>query len=178
MKIALATPRLALREFAAGDADALGGILGDPVAMEYYPAPFPRAEIEEWVRRNQARYRDYGFGIWAMLLKDSREFIGDCGCFVRELEELGGKAEFELGWHVRRDLWNRGYATEAAQCCIEYAFSRLGARRIIALVRPENKSSCRVAEKSGMTCEKVIFWRGYDHCIYVKNRSREFSMQA
>jgi len=164
----LETPRLLLREFELSDAIALEGILGDPVTMEYYPAPFPRAEVEEWIRRNRGRYRDCGFGIWAMLLKDSGELIGDCGCFVRELEELGGNAEFEMGWHVRRDLWGRGYATEAAQACIGYAFSSLDAKRIIAMVRPENKSSCRVAEKIGMNCEKIIFWRGYDHCIYVR----------
>ncbi|HET9838723.1 MAG TPA: GNAT family N-acetyltransferase [Candidatus Angelobacter sp.] len=72
---------------------------------------------------------------------------------------------------MRRDLWGRGYATEAAQACIDYAFSCLGAKRVIALVRPENLSSCRVAEKSGMNCERVIFWRGYDHCIYARSRS-------
>jgi len=171
LKVALETPRLVLREFTPADADALEGILGDPVTMQYYPAPFPRAEVEDWIRRNQARYRDYGFGIWAMLLKDSNELIGDCGCFVRELQELGGKAEFELAWHVRRDLWNRGYATEAAGQCMEYAFAKLSAERIIALVRPENLSSCRVAEKNGMNCERVIFWRGYDHCVYARSRS-------
>ena len=172
MKIAMETPRLLLREFNLADVDALEEILGDPVTMQYYPAPFPRAEIEDWVGRNRARYCDYGFGIWAMLLKGSDEVIGDCGCYVRELEELGGNAEFELAWHVRRDLWNRGYATEAAGHCIEHAFSKLGAERIIALVRPENLSSCRVAEKVGMTCERILFWRGYDHCIYAKSRTK------
>ena len=170
MKLALATPRLLLREFMPADADALQGILGDPVAMQYYPAPFDRAEVENWIRRNRARYSDCGFGLWAMVLKNSGQLIGDCGCFVRELDALGGNAEFELGWHVRRDLWDRGYATEATRFCIEYAFTSLGAERTIALVRPENKSSCRVAEKNGMNCEKIIFWRGYDHCIYAKNR--------
>jgi len=168
VNIALETPRLRLREFVPRDVDALEGILGDPVAMQYYPAPFPRAEIEEWVRRNRARYRDCGFGLWAMLLKGSDELIGDCGCFVRELE---GHFEFELAWHVRRDLWGRGYATEAARHSIAYAFWKLGAGRVIALVRPENLSSCRVAEKSGMSCERAFFWRGYDHCIYVKINS-------
>jgi RimJ/RimL family protein N-acetyltransferase len=148
------------------DADALMGVLGDPVAMQYYPAPFDRAEVDGWIRRNRARYIDPGFGLWAMLLKDSGELIGDCGVYVRDLE---GEVEFEIGWHVRRDLWGRGYATEAAQHCIEYAFSSLGAQRIIALVRPENLSSCRVAEKNGMVSEKVIFWRGYDHCVYVRH---------
>jgi RimJ/RimL family protein N-acetyltransferase len=163
----LETPRLLLRECRMADAEALEGILGDAVTMQYYPAPFPRPEIEQWIRRNLARYCDCGFGVWAMLVKGSDEVIGDCGCYVREIE---GHFEFELAWHVRRELWGKGYGTEAAQYCIEYAFSSLGAQRIIALVRPENKSSCRVAEKNGMTCEKVIFWRGYDHCIYVRNR--------
>lgn len=164
----LETSRLRLREFASQDADALEAVLGDPATMQYYPAPFDRAEIDVWIRRNRARYFDPGFGLWAMLLKHSGELIGDCGCFVRELE---GNVELELGWHVRRDLWGRGYATEAARHCIEYAFWKLGAERIIALIRPENLSSCRVAEKNGMTCEKTIFWRGYDHCIYAKQKT-------
>lgn len=164
----LETRRLRLREFTVHDADALEAVLGDPVAMQFYPAPFDRAEVDDWIRRNRARYIDPGFGLWAMLLKDSGELIGDCGCFVRDLQ---GDVEFELGWHVRRDLWGRSYATEAAQRCIEYAFSSLGAERIIALIRPENLSSCRVAEKSGMSCERVIFWHGYQHCVYVIHRS-------
>jgi len=167
-RVILETSRLLLRELVAQDADALAAVLGDPVAMQFYPAPFDRAEVGSWIRRNQARYFDPGFGLWAMVLKDSGELIGDCGCFVRELE---GSVEFEMGWHVRRDLWDRGYASEAAQRCLEYAFSRLGAERIIALVRPENVGSCRVAEKIGMKCERVIFWRGYDHCIYAKQKN-------
>ena len=51
------------------------------------------------------------------------------------------------------------------------AFFSLGAERVIALVRPENKGSCRVAEKIGMRCERVIFWRGYEHYVYAKRRS-------
>jgi [ribosomal protein S5]-alanine N-acetyltransferase len=102
-----------------------------------------------------------------MLRKHSGELIGDCGCFTRELY---GDIQCELGWHVRREFWGNGYASEAARHCIEYAFSRLGMARIIALIRPENRSSCRVAEKNGMTCERSIFWRGYDHSVYVKQR--------
>lgn len=164
--VILETGRLFLREFRPDDADALMDVLGDPVAMQYYPAPFDRAEVDEWIIRNLARYADAGFGMWAMLLKGSGTLIGDCGCYVRELQ---GNFECELGWHVRRDHWGRGYASEAAQHCIEYAFLKLGVERVIALVRPENLSSCRVAEKNGMTCERVIFWRGYDHCVYVRH---------
>ena len=164
----LETERLLLREFVPEDADGLMEVLGDPVAMQFYPAPLSHKEVDDWIRRNRVRYDNEGYGLWAMLLKDTGELIGDCGFFVREVD---GAFDFELGWHVRRDHWKQGYATEAAQSCVEHAFATVGAVRIIALVRPENLSSCRVAEKSGMTCERVILWYGYDHCVYVKHRN-------
>ena len=167
--VVLETERLLLREFQLEDTDALLKVLGDGLAMRYYPSPFPRYEVEDWIRRNRARYDDCGFGLWAMLLKTSGELIGDCGFLVREVE---GAFEYELGWHVRRDLWGNGYATEAARRCIAHAFGKLGAERIVALIRPENISSCRVAEKNQMRCERIIFWRGFDHCVYAKNRAR------
>ncbi len=163
----LETERLVLREFAPGDTDALLKVLGDPIAMQYYPAPFTRAEVDEWIARNQARYAESGLGLWAMLLKSSGELIGDCGCVMQEVD---GRNEIEVGYHVRRDLWGSGYATEAARACMDYAFARLGATRVISMVRPENVASRRVAEKNGMFSEKIIFWRGYDHCVYAKHR--------
>ena len=168
VKIALETPRLLLREFTPADASALEAILGDPVAMQYYPASFDRRGIEEWIGKNIGCYQRDGHGLWAMMLKDSGELIGDCGCTLQEVE---GTNHVEVGYHVRRDLWGKGYATEAAQACMEYAFNRLGARRVISIIRPENMQSRRVAEKNGMICEKVVFWRGYDHCIYAKQKN-------
>ncbi len=163
----LETPRLLLRRFTLQDAEALEAVLGDPVAMEYYPAPLDRRGVEGWIERNLGRYQRDGHGLWAMLLKPSKELIGDCGCTLQEVEGIN---EVEVGYHVRRDLWNRGYATEAARACMEYAFSRLGAGRVISIIRPPNIASRRVAEKNGMTCEKIILWRDYEHCIYAKNR--------
>jgi [ribosomal protein S5]-alanine N-acetyltransferase len=166
--VILETPRLRLREFVPQDVDTLLAVLGDPVAMQYYPAAFDRREVEEWIERNRSRYESDGYGLWAMLLKNSGELIGDCGCFLRD---VAGRDEIEIGYHVRRDLWGNGYATEAAQACMQYAFTKLGVDRVISLIRPENVQSIRVAEKNGLTCEKIIFWRGYDHCIYAKQRS-------
>ena len=168
MSLVLETARLRLREFAKSDVDALLAVLGDPVAMQYYPAAFNRKEVEEWIERNLDRYKREGYGLWAMLLKDSGELIGDCGCFLRDID---GRDDIEIGYHVRRDLWGNGYVTEAAQACMQYAFTRLGVDRVISLIRPENMQSIRVAEKNGLTCEKVIFWRGYDHCIYAKQKN-------
>lgn len=161
----LETERLRLREFVESDADALQAVLGDPVAMKFYPAPFDRQGVESWIAKNRDRYRRNGYGLWAMLLKDTGELIGDCGCTVQEVE---GRSEVEVGYHVRRDLWGKGYATEAARACMEYAFVKVGAERVISIIRPENMQSRRVAEKNGLTCEKIVFWHGYDHCIYVR----------
>jgi RimJ/RimL family protein N-acetyltransferase len=161
------TPRLLLREFTPADADALEGILGDPVLMQYYPAALDRKAVELWIEKNMERYHRHGHGLWAMLLKESGELIGDCGCTLQEVEGIN---QIEIGYHVRRDLWGNGYATEAARACMDYAFTKLDALRVTSMIRPENMQSRRVAEKNGLICEKIVFWHGYDHCIYSKSR--------
>ena len=166
--VILETARLSLREFTPADVNALEAVLGDPIAMQYYPAAFNRNEVEEWIERNVERYQRDGYGLWAMLLRKTGDLIGDCGCYLREME---GRSSVEIGYHVRRDLWGNGYATEAARACMRYAFDKLGLDRVISLIRPENRQSVRVAEKNGLVCEKIIFWRGYDHCIYAKSKS-------
>jgi RimJ/RimL family protein N-acetyltransferase len=162
------TERLVLRPFTLNDVEAREAVLGDPVAMEFYPAPLTREGVEGWIRKNLGRYEKDGCGLNAMVLKGSNEVIGDCGCIVQLVEE---REQIEVGYHVRRSLWGNGYATEAARAYMDYAFHRLGAGRIISMIRPENLSSRRVAEKNGLVCEKVIFWRSYDHCIYAKHKA-------
>lgn len=168
MSFVLETARLRLREFTMNDADAMEAVLGDPVAMQYYPAPFDRKGVEAWIEKNMARYQRDGHSLWAMLSKDTGELIGDCGC---AMQEVGGRNEVEIGYHVRRDRWGNGYATEAARACMEYAFTKLGVKRVISMIRPENVPSRRVAEKNGLTCEKIVFWHGYDHCIYARSKN-------
>ena len=163
----LETPRLLLRRHVMEDTDALEKVLGDPVAMEFYPAALDRRGVEEWITKNVARYQSDGFGKWAVVLKSTGEVVGSCGCALQEVE---GRNEIEVGYNMRRDLWGRGYATEAARACMEYGFTRLGARRVISMIRPTNIASRRVAEKNGLACEKIIFWRDYDHCIYAKTK--------
>lgn len=161
----LKTERLRLREFTPMDADALEQVIGDPLAMRYYASPFDRKGVEAWIARNRERYSREGHGLWAMVLKKSDEMIGDCGCVLQHVEE---RLEVEIAYHVRRDLWGNGYATEAARACTKYAFAKLDVERVISIIRPENVQSRRVAEKNGFVCQKIVFWHGYDHCIYVR----------
>ena len=167
MKI-LETSRLILREFTPHDADALALVLSDPETMRFYPSAFDRPGVEQWIRRNMQRYAKDGHGLWAMVLKSSGDMIGDCGLTVQEVD---GVDEVEVGYHVRRDLWGQGLATEAARGCRDFGFARLPAGRIISLIRPENLPSRRVAEKNGMTVWKEIVWRGLPHLVYMIQRA-------
>jgi [ribosomal protein S5]-alanine N-acetyltransferase len=163
----LETPRLLLREFRDDDADALALILSDAETMRYYPAPLDRAGVQEWITRNQRRYAEYGHGLWAMILRSSGELIGDCGITAQDVD---GAREVEIGYHVRRDLWGKGLATEAAHACCDWGFAHLPVERIISLIRPENLPSRRVAEKNGMTVWKEVVWRGLPHLVYAIRR--------
>jgi [ribosomal protein S5]-alanine N-acetyltransferase len=163
----LETPRLTLREFTPQDADALALVLSDPETMRHYPAPYERAGVEQWIARNRERYKNDGVGLWAMLLKSTGELIGDCGITRQEVE---GEQLYEIGYHLRRDLWGQGLATEAATACREWAFAHLKIDRVISLIRPENMPSRRVAERNGMTIWKEIDWRGLRHYVYSAKR--------
>ena len=73
--VILETERLRLRHYALADTEALLPVLGDPVAMEFYPAAYDRQGVEDWITRHLERYRRDGHGLWAMVLKDSGELM-------------------------------------------------------------------------------------------------------
>jgi len=165
----LQTPRLQLREFTPQDADALALVLSDPETMRYYPARFDRAGVEQWIERNRQRYQHDGVGLWAMELTKTQELIGDCGIILQQVE---GERLYEIGYHLRRDFWGRGLATEAAIACRDWAFAHLKTERLISLIRPENLPSRRVAERNGMTVWKEVNWRGLPHYVYSIERAQ------
>jgi [ribosomal protein S5]-alanine N-acetyltransferase len=163
MEIILETPRLILREFVSDDANGLARVISDAETMRFYPTRFDRAAVEEWIARNQRRYREDGHGLWAIELKSCGEMIGDCGI---TLQEVDGQAMPEIGYHLRRDLWGQGLATEAARACRDYGFGNMQFAGMISLIRPENVASCRVAERNGMVVWKEIVRQGLRHSVY------------
>ncbi|HEX6709528.1 MAG TPA: GNAT family N-acetyltransferase [Rubrobacter sp.] len=158
----LETERMFLRRMEMSDVDYLMGIFSDPVAMRYYPGTKSRQEVEDWVRWTLESYRDHGFGLWAALLKDSGEFVGQCGLTVQEVE---GKEEVEIGYLFLRKFWGRGLATEAARASRDHGF-RLGYKRLVSLIDPGNLASRRVAEKTGLTLEKEVWKSNKNICVY------------
>ena len=160
----LETDRLRLRPYRAEDLDALAAILGDPEMMRFYSRPFTREESAAWIHRNKERYDQEGLGLLAMELKDTEEFVGNCGPTRQTVE---GTQEIELGWHLAKHHWNKGLATEAAAACRDRCFDALGIDRLIALVRPVNTPSARVAEKIGMRIERGAQYHHLLHRVYV-----------
>jgi [ribosomal protein S5]-alanine N-acetyltransferase len=168
LKQIIETSRLVLREFTLDDVDSLARVLSDAETMRFYPSPFDRSGVENWISRNIGRYAKDGFGLWAAVLKSSGELIGDCGLTVQNVD---GVDEVEIGYHTRRDLWGQGLATEAARACRDYGFARLTVDRLISIIRPENLASCRVAEKNGMAVAKEVLWANLPHLVYAIRRN-------
>jgi RimJ/RimL family protein N-acetyltransferase len=140
------TPRLAFREMALDDLDDMAALLGDPQVMRYYPSPKSRQEALAWIPWNQRLYREHGVGLWLLILRDTGEFVGDCGLTPQQVD---GVTEIEVGYHVRAVFQGRGLATEAAAACRDYARDVLGVDRLIAIIDPRNRPSQRVAERLG-----------------------------
>lgn len=153
MSLGVETERLTLRQMTPGDVDALAAVLGDPVAMRYYPAPFTRDQVERWIQWSLKNYRDFGYGLWAVVLKGSQDCVGDCGLTWQRVG-YSEERQLEVGWHIRRDLWNRGLATEAGLACRDYARDVIRQPRLISLIDPHNLASQAVARKLGMELER------------------------
>ena len=143
----LETARLALRRLTPADEVALRAILQDAETMYAYEGAFSDAEVQEWLERQLRRYETWGFGLWAVILRETGALIGQCGLTMQPWKD--GEV-LEVGYLFRRDCWRRGYAAEAARACRDYAFEVLGAQEVCAIIRDTNLPSQRVAVRCGM----------------------------
>ncbi|WP_413543370.1 GNAT family N-acetyltransferase [Citricoccus nitrophenolicus] len=141
------TPRLRFREMEPRDLDRMESLLGDPVVMRFYPAPKSREEASRWIAWNRKNYADHGHGLW-IIETDDGAFVGDCGLTWQEVK---GTPKLEVGYHVRAELHGRGYASEAAAACRDFARDRLRASELVAIIHPDNVASRRVAKNIGMS---------------------------
>lgn len=142
-----ATQRLLLREMQTADFDALYAVLADPEIMQHYPYRFDEARVRAWIARNQARYRENGFGLWAVCRRDTGEMIGDCGL---TLQQINGETLPEIGYHIRRDCQRMGCAKEAARAVLEWAFQHTDYPALYSSCKYTNIASYRTAEAIGM----------------------------
>lgn len=141
------TPRLLLREMTQVDYESLCAILQDEAVMYAYEHAFSDAEVRQWLARQQTRYRQDGFGLWAVVLKQTGRMIGQCGLTLQDWEQ---RQVVEVGYLFQQDHWHCGYATEAAMACRDHAFSHLGIETVYSIIRDNNLPSQAVARRNGM----------------------------
>ena len=141
------TERLFLREMMESDFDALYEVLADSDIMEHYPYTFDEARVRNWITRNMDRYRTDGFGLWAVVLKETGEMIGDCGITMQNIHDY---LLPEIGYHIRKDQQRKGYASEAAAACIRFAFENYDFPAVYSYMKHTNIPSQRTAMKNGM----------------------------
>ena len=141
------TERLYLREMNESDFDALYAVLADSDIMKHYPYTFDEKRVHGWIEKNIGRYRKFGFGLWAVCLRESGEMIGDCGLSLQMIE---GQQLPEIGYHIRKDRQRRGYASEAAAAVRDWAFTHTGYPALYSYCKYTNEPSYRTAEAIGM----------------------------
>lgn len=167
----LETERLTLREMTQADFPALCKILQNNDVMYAYEGAFTDEEAQLWLDNQLHQYSEYGFGLWAVVLKQNGEMIGQCGI---TMQDYNGKQVTEVGYLFMKDLWHMGYATEAAIACKNYAFETLGAVEVFSIIRDTNTASQAVAIRNGMTVHGSFtkHYRGVDmpHIVYSATR--------
>lgn len=167
----LETERLYMREMTQDDFPSLCKSLQDEETMYAYEGAFTDSEAQEWLDRQMARYRKWGFGLWAVMLKENEEMIGQCGLTMQPWKD---EEVLEVGYLFERSYWHKGYATEAAKACKCYAFDVLKADEVCSIIRNTNTASQNVAVRNGMTIADTWtkHYRGVDmpHYRYVAYR--------
>jgi len=171
------TERLIIRRFYEFDLESLwAGIMRKTEVMYAWEAGFNKKETRKWLNHQLARYRDDGYGYFAVTLKRGGKLIGQAGLIKTE---INGDEVTEIGYIFNNKYWGKGYAIEAARACVDLAFNQFGLERIYATIRPENTASVKVAERLGMRKTgqyiKVYQDKEMPHDIYMLEKSSSTS---
>ena len=139
--------RLLFRQYTMADLDVLYAIISDPETMQYYPKPYDWEGCERWIRWNLDNYETYGFGLWALVLKETGEFVGDCGITMQMID---GELLPEIGYHIRKDHWKEGLGSEAAKAVRDWAFRHTEYAALYSYMNARNLPSWKTAVSVGM----------------------------
>lgn len=152
----LESSRLRTRFLTPGDIQPWSGFFEDAEAVEFLPDFGMSTHLEKarhMIEKQRERYAQKRFGLQALLEKKTNAFVGVCGLLTQEVE---GKTEIEVGYHMLKKYWGQGFAPEAAKLFINYAFENNLTKSVISIIDIHNTNSQRVAEKNGLTREKQI----------------------
>ncbi len=153
--IALVTPRLVLRSWVSTDLAPFAEMCADPDVMRFIGDGSVKtfAEAQESIERSHGSWASKGWGLFAIECLENGSFIGCCGLAEPDLLQPL-RPSVEIGWRLDPAAWGRGFATEAAAAVVDWAFSALQLKRLVAVVHLDNLASHRVADKIGMRREQ------------------------
>ncbi|MBF4571684.1 GNAT family N-acetyltransferase [Herbiconiux sp. VKM Ac-1786] len=135
-----------LRRWRADDRPPFAAMNADPEVMRYFPGPLTRGESDALAARADSSFEEHGYGLWALELPESGEFLGFTGLTPMP-DAFGG---VEVGWRLARAFWGAGYATEAARASIRFAFDTLGLDEVSSVTSVLNERSQAVMRRLGM----------------------------
>jgi RimJ/RimL family protein N-acetyltransferase len=145
------TERLIIRPWEPADRPAFAAMAQDPEIMRYINGGVPMTDeqIDEAMARQGRQASELGYCMGALVEKATDRVVGVAG-----LQPLGTTGELEIGWWLARDVWGRGYATEAGRASMEYVFHTVGREKVMAIIDPPNDASKRVVARLGFHYEK------------------------
>ncbi|MDI9257204.1 GNAT family N-acetyltransferase [Flavobacterium sedimenticola] len=162
MKTIIETKRCYLREFSVDDAQHFYDLNTDKEVIKYTgDVAFQNVQEARSFLENYHQYQQYGYGRWAVIHKETGEFLGWCG-----LKFSPDDNETDLGFRFFRKYWNQGYATETAKACIDYGFNELQLIKIVGRAMEANTASIRVLEKVGMSFVGKFEFDLHDGVLY------------
>jgi ribosomal-protein-alanine N-acetyltransferase len=160
----LETERLLLRGPEPSDLDGYASVFGDPEVVRFLGmGRQTREESSAAIERMMRHWERHGIGLFSVVRKSDERLLGRAGFLLWDSErwvhamreDLDGPLETEIGWTLGSAFWNRGYATEAALACRDWALGERGLTRLVSVIAPGNLASIRVAEKIGETLERM-----------------------
>ena len=147
----LKTERLLLRQWRDTDRAPFAAMNVDPEVMEHFHTTLTRGQSDEFVDRMIAQLDEHGWGLWAVEVVATGEFIGFVGLWPIGFDPFLGREQREVGWRLKRSAWGHGYASEAATEALRHAFCELGWDEVVSTTAVTNVRSQAVMARIGMT---------------------------
>ncbi|MDA6068589.1 GNAT family N-acetyltransferase [Flavobacterium sp. AC] len=152
MREPIETERLILRELTASDDKGMFELDSNP-NVHVFVGKKPVKDIDEsrsHIKNIQQQYKDFDAGRWAVILKETGDFIGWSGIKFITNEINNHKDFYEIGYRFIEKHWGKGYATEAGKAFIDYAFNVMKVETLYAYADEGNENSRRILEKLGL----------------------------
>ena len=145
------TERLRLRDWTEADIEPFIRHTNTPAVMRWLGGVRPAEDHRKIIRDRMMRWQsELGFTFWAVERKADSGLLGFCGHKIADAAGTAMEGEHENGWRLREDCWGRGYAREAAAASLDFAFERLGAKRVVAVTYQQNEPSWGLMLRLGM----------------------------